>query len=65
MTVRDQKGKSKGSGFVEFKSISKATEALNELDGKTIDGHMLKISFARPPKPREPRERAAGGSGRR
>ncbi|KZP16901.1 hypothetical protein FIBSPDRAFT_865426 [Athelia psychrophila] len=53
---RDEQGKSKSYGFVKFNGISKATEALDELGGKTINGHMLRISFGRPREPLEPPE---------
>jgi len=41
-------------GFVEFKNIGEATEALNELNGVQLEsGENLVLAYARPPRKRE------------
>jgi len=41
-------------GFVEFKSVGTATEALTTLNGASLpNGENLTLSFARPPKRRD------------
>ena len=44
-------GRSKGFGFVELEN-AEADKAIKELDGTEIEGRALKISEARPMKPR-------------
>ncbi len=51
-------GKSKGFGFVEMTTEEEAARALQELQGKTLDGREIAVSEARPMEPRRP-----GGSG--
>ncbi len=53
-------GKSKGFGFVEMSSVDEAQKALQELNGKTLDGREIAVSEARPQAPRDNR----GGGGR-
>ncbi len=50
--------RSRGFGFVEMDNDEEADKAISELNGKDIDGRMLKISEARPrqDKPRGRRE---------
>lgn len=50
--------RSKGFGFITFESESAAQQAVQEMNGKEIDGRTVKVSIAKPPK-----EREAGGGG--
>jgi RNA recognition motif-containing protein len=50
-------GRSKGFGFVEMGSDQEAQAAIQALDGKEVDGRMLKVNEARP------REERGGGRG--
>jgi cold-inducible RNA-binding protein len=52
-------GRSRGFGFVEMSSEEEAQKAIEELDGKDVDGRQLKVNEA---KPRE--NRASGGGSR-
>lgn len=57
-------GRSKGFGFVEFTNDEDAKVAMNELNGKDVDGRQLKINEARPREEgssRPPRGRSGGG----
>ena len=53
-------GKSKGFGFVEMSTEEEATRALQELQGKMLDGREIAVSEARPMEPRRP---GGGGGG--
>lgn len=46
-------GRSKGFGFVTFADEDGMTKAIEELNGKELDGRELKVAKAQPPKPRE------------
>jgi len=50
--------RSKGFGFITFEDDNAASRAVEEMNGKEIDGRTVKVSIAKPPK-----EREAGGSG--
>lgn len=50
-------GRPRGFGFVEFANAEQAKAAINELNGKNVDGRDLTVNEA---KPRE----AGGGGGR-
>ena len=50
--------RSKGFGFVTFENETAAQQAVQEMNGKEIDGRTVKVSIAKPPK-----EREAGGMG--
>ncbi len=52
-------GRSKGFGFVEFTNDEDAKAAMDDLNGKDVDGRVLKINEARP------REEGGGGRPRR
>lgn len=41
-------GRSRGFGFIEMGSPEEAQKAIDELDGKELDGRPLKVSLARP-----------------
>lgn len=61
MLIQDKfTGKSRGFAFVTMSSDEDATKAINEFNGKTIDGRALTVNEARP---RE--DRPAGGGGGR
>lgn len=51
--------RSKGFGFITFESENAAQQAVQEMNGKEIDGRTVKVSIAKPPK-----EREGGGGGR-
>ncbi len=50
--------RSKGFGFITFESENAAQQAVQEMNGKEIDGRTVKVSIAKPPK-----EREGGGGG--
>jgi RNA recognition motif-containing protein len=50
----------RGFGFVEMSSSKEAEKAQQVLDGSDFKGRTLKISEARPPRPREDRGRSGG-----
>ena len=53
-------GRSKGFAFVEMAEYSTAQEAINQLNGKEVDGREIKVDKARPPKPRDDGYRGGG-----
>ncbi len=57
-------GKSRGFGFVEMSSDEEAQKAVNELNGKQLDGRTIVVNEARPMAPRENRGFGGGGGGR-
>lgn len=59
ITDRDT-GRSKGFGFVEMSTDEEAQNAINELNGKEIDGRALTVNEARP---KAPRSGGGGGGG--
>lgn len=54
-------GRSKGIAFVEYTTEEAAQAALEGTQGLELDGRVVNVSIARPPKPRE--ERGSGGFG--
>lgn len=46
-------GRSKGFAFVEMETSDAASEAINSLDGKEVDGRNLKVNAAKPKEKRE------------
>ncbi len=54
-------GRSKGFGFVEMSSDDEAKKAIDELNGKELDGRAVNVSEARP---REERPRRDFGANR-
>ena len=54
-------GRSKGFAFVEMAEASAAKEAINQLNGKTVDGRTIKVAEARPKRD----DRGGGGDRRR
>ena len=59
ITDRDS-GRSKGFAFVEMAEDAVAQEAINQLDGREVDGRAITVADARP-KREEGRERDGGG----
>lgn len=43
-------GESKGFGFIEFGNADDARKAITGLDGKDVDGQVLKVNEAKPKK---------------
>ena len=62
ITDRDT-GQSKGFGFVEMSSDSKAQKAIQELNGTTLEGREIKVNEAKPKAPRGGGGRGGGGGG--
>src|SRR3989304_5167820 len=54
-------GRSRGFGFVEMASSDEARKAIEELNGKMLDGRTISVNEARPP---EQRSRGGGGFSR-
>jgi RNA recognition motif-containing protein len=57
-------GRSKGFAFVEMAEQSAAQKAINELDGKEVDGREIKVAEARPKRPRRDNSYGGGRYGR-
>jgi RNA recognition motif-containing protein len=47
ITDRDS-GRSRGFGFVEMASAEEAQQAINALDGRSVDGRQIKVNIAKP-----------------
>lgn len=59
-------GRSRGFGFVEMATNAEARKAIDELNGKALDGRTLTVDEARPPRERSgggPRGGGGGGGG--
>ncbi len=54
-------GRSKGFGFVEFENDSDNQKAIDQLNGKDLDGRPINVSLARPKEDR-PRNNGGGDS---
>ncbi len=57
ITDRDS-GRSKGFGFVEFEDEANNQKAIDELNGKDLDGRAISVTVARP---RDDKPRDGGG----
>lgn len=55
ITDRENNNRSKGFGFVEMESDESGRNAIEQLDGKEVDGRTLRVNEARPREPRAPR----------
>ena len=62
ITDRDS-GRSKGFGFVEFKNEADNQKAVDQLDGKDLDGRAISVGLARPKEDRPRRDFGGGGGG--
>ena len=56
-------GRSKGFGFVEMSSDSEADRAIQELNGKPLEGRSITVNEARPMAPRDDGRGGGGGGG--
>lgn len=63
ITDRDS-GRSKGFGFVEFTDEANNQKAVDQLDGKDLDGRAINVSLARPKEDRPKRDFNGGGGDR-
>lgn len=55
--------RSKGFGFVTFKNEDDNQKAVDELNGKELDGRAINVSLARPKEDRPQRDFNGGGNG--
>ncbi len=62
ITDRDS-GRSKGFGFVEFADESNNQKAVDQLDGKELDGRTISVGLARPKEDRPRRDFGGNGGG--
>lgn len=51
-----ESGRSKGFGFVEFQNEADNQKAVDQLDGKELDGRTISVGLARPKEDRPRRE---------
>lgn len=56
-----ESGRSKGFGFVEFENDEDNQKAVDQLDGKELDGRTINVSLARPREER-PQHREFSGN---
>jgi RNA recognition motif-containing protein len=63
ITDRDS-GRSKGFGFVEFTDEANNQKAIDQLDGKELDGRAISVGLARPKEDRPRRDFGGGGNDR-
>lgn len=62
--MRDMEtGRSRGFGFIELSPETDLAAAINDLNGKVLDGRALTVNEARPQKKREFRSGPGGGGG--
>lgn len=62
ITDRDS-GRSKGFGFVEFVNEADNQKAVDQLDGKELDGRAISVGLARPKEDRPRRDFGGGDRG--
>lgn len=62
ITDRDS-GRSKGFGFVEFVNEEDNQKAVDQLDGKELDGRTINVGLAKPKEDRPRRDSRGGGNG--
>jgi RNA recognition motif-containing protein len=63
ITDRDS-GRSKGFGFVEYVDEANNQKAVDQLDGKDLDGRTISVGLARPKEDRPRRDFGGGGNDR-
>ncbi len=56
-----ESGRSKGFGFVEFENEADNQKAVDQLDGKELDGRAISVGLARPREERPRRDFKDGG----
>ncbi len=56
-----ESGRSKGFGFVEFENEEDNQKAIDQLDGKELDGRTISVGLARPKEDRPRRDFNGGG----
>jgi len=60
--VLDKKsGRSKGFGFVEMPSPGESKAAMKNLNGKDVDGNMIRVKKAQPNPGMDPSKESVGG----
>lgn len=64
MTDRDT-GRSRGFGFVTYVNEEDNQKAIDQLDGKELDGRAINVNLAKPKEDRPRRDNDAGGSFRK
>jgi RNA recognition motif-containing protein len=64
ITDRDT-GRSKGFGFVEYTDEANNQKAVDQLDGKELDGRTISVGLARPKEDRPRRDFNGGGNNNR
>jgi RNA recognition motif-containing protein len=57
-------GRSRGFAFIEMAEQSAAQEAINQLNGKEVDGQTIKVAEARPKRSRRSDSYSGGHYGR-
>ncbi len=58
-------GRSRGFGFVEMADSTAAQQAVDQLNGRELEGRAIKVAEARPQQPRGFRDEPRGGRRRR
>ena len=58
-----ESGRSKGFGFVEFADEANNQKAVDQLNGKELDGRPINVSLARPKEDRPRRDGDSNGGG--
>lgn len=58
-----ESGRSKGFGFVEFENDDDNQKAVDQLNGKDLDGRAINVSLARPREERPRRDFGGNGGG--
>lgn len=56
-------GRSRGFGFVTFRDRAAAQKAMQEMDGRELDGRTVRVNEAAERAPRAPRSFGGGGGG--
>jgi cold-inducible RNA-binding protein len=57
-------GRSRGFGFVEMADSTGAQQAIDQLDGRDLEGRAIKVAEARPRRDRDSSGGSYGGGGR-